>query len=525
MHQLDPWMTDYPFEREHCRKHGIDSIPPLRAAKPKPSYTLRPLEPTTGFTASAVVATIDDVMTPQTAVTGLLALHRGPDGFVPFYRKHGGKFEGVASIPVAELETMLPGMVDVLAEDGFAAVNTMFRPGKSKSPLVPGAWGARRRKNEVRWVNACLVDLDVGREGAEGAEGLTIGQTVGALIDAQDQGAIPPVSIYARSGRGMYALWCLKAQDGNAQPGMGWAIDTAERINRELCHRLEALAADRRAVDAARVIRIPGTRHSKAGTKAQYWIAAGDDGHGITYTLDELSHALQLPLPCSNPRPQIRRAGTADPIASAHGRRGAQTLWSRRYHEAVKIADAMGGIPEGRRRICITMIGIFAYRSGMTGAQVRETMRAIAKGCSPPYPGYDDTPTDTLVAEVLGNRTGFRNRLSKDALGKMFNVNFNMAMALDLQSLLPRRVEQQVKESNAEDAAREKRARVNTAFDIVKRYLKTKAQYPTGAQLARELTDSGFKVGQRTAYNIIDELKQRHSLPAPGTRQGRPRQR
>jgi len=518
------------FEVEYCRKHGIEYVPP-RTGKGKrqgPKVGLRPLVPTKDFATPALVATVttQDTVTPQQTVTGLMALHRGPDGWVPFYRRHEGTFESVASVKVNELRDMLPGMVDVLAEDGFAAVNTMYRPGKGNSQLVPGARAAKRSKHDVRWLNACLVDLDVGREGEDGPKGLTIGQAIGALIDAQDSGVLPPVSIYARSGRGLYAMWALKAEDGNAQPGLTWAIKTAERVNKELAVRLEALAADRRVIDAARIIRIPGTRHSKVGTQAQYWVAAGQDGRGIEYTLSELSAALELPPPCATTQPRVKpKDGPVDSQLSEYGRTGNRTLWQQRYNEAWAASEAIGGIPEGRRRVCITLMGLFAYRAGMTPREITTAMESLAKRCRPPYPSYDDCSVDKLVENVLKGDHGFGYRLSKNYLGKLFKVNIDMARQLGLKALVPKRIADTVREDEQHQRQDERQDREQAALGIVRQWLEDRAQYPTGTQLATALVQVGYPVSQRTAHRLLTRLQENYPLPPTGERRGRPRTR
>jgi hypothetical protein len=453
-----------------------------------------------------------------------MALHRGPDGWVPFYRRKDGEFQAVASVPVKELPAMIPGMIEALSENGYVAVNTMYRPGYKDSPILPGYKSAKRSKNLVRWVNACLVDLDVGREGEEGPKGLTVGQAVGALIDAQDSGLIPPVSIYARSGRGLYAMWCLKAEDGNAQPGLKWAINTAERINKELAYRLEALASDRRAVDVARIIRIPGTKHSVTGSKTQYWIPAGPDGRGFTYTLKELTNSLDMPPPCLKRKPPAKAIKQAPSGAVATGKEGQRVLWRNRYNEALLIADAIGGIPKGRRRICLTLLGVFAYRSGMEAGEVAQAIRAMAKRCKPPYPspGGEDMTVDELVDSVLSKTHGIRHKISNDWLGSQFMVDADIAQALGVKSLVPVDVARKIKTADREQAQAMLDARDTEALSILRRWLKDKAEYPTGQVLAAELTKAGYPVKYRTAYNTLNRLRKKYGLPSNPDKRGRP---
>ena len=46
------------------------------------------------------------------------------------------------------------------------------------------------------------------------------GKAIGAVIDAQDQGLIPPASVITRSGRGIWLLWLLQDPNGGLQRGL-----------------------------------------------------------------------------------------------------------------------------------------------------------------------------------------------------------------------------------------------------------------------------------------------------------------
>jgi len=526
-------MTD--FEKQYCLKHGIEYTPPSRAGAER-DYSLRPLEPSAGFAHPALVTTVDDIATIQGTTNGIMAIHRGPDGWVPFYRKKDGDFQAVASIPVKELPTLLPGMINALSENAYMAINTMYRPGWGESAIVPGLRAAGRRKAWVRWVNACLVDLDVGREGENGAKGLTWWQALGALFGAVDAGIIPKMSIVARSGRGLYAMWCLKADDGKAQPGLKWAIETSERINKELVSRLEALAADPKAVDAARIIRIPGTKHSVTGDPSEYWIIPGGDGSGITYTLKQLADQLGLAPPCigSQAKPKrikdtplcIDTTQDKETITSAQerakmtGAMGQRTLWRNRYNEALMVEDALGGIPQGRRRACIVLLGVFAYRAGMDASQVAQSMHAMAKRCNPPYPSFDDCPTEELIGSVLNGTHGRWQKLNKNYLGRQFMVTADMAKRLNISSLVPAHIEQQIKQAVAQDKLDDINAREKTALGIVREWIQTKAKYPSGRVLSIELTNKGYPVKQAMAYNILNELRRKYPELPPKANSG-----
>ncbi|MCP4216412.1 MAG: hypothetical protein GY765_17310, partial [bacterium] len=127
----------------------------------------------------------------------------------------------------------------------------------------------------------------------------------GKLMDA---GIIPHASIIARSGRGMYLLWLLHRHLDETKPETGYLnrIVLYKQINKELCSRLEALSADSQAIDAARVLRVPGSTHSGSQKKVQYMIQAGEDGGTFTYSLEELGDFLNIKV-CKNDLQERKR--------------------------------------------------------------------------------------------------------------------------------------------------------------------------------------------------------------------------
>jgi hypothetical protein len=64
------------------------------------------------------------------------ALHRGADSYVGFARKgDGGKFEGLFSLQIAEIEAMFPSLAGWLIRDAYFTVNGLYRAAPFNSNL------------------------------------------------------------------------------------------------------------------------------------------------------------------------------------------------------------------------------------------------------------------------------------------------------------------------------------------------------------------------------------------------------
>lgn len=88
-----------------------------------------------------------------------------------------------------------------------------------------------------------------------------------ALKDLSGAG-IPEPSLAISSGRGLYLLWLHQPIPRSALPR--WAA-----CQREICRTLKPLGADPMAVDAARVLRVIGTRHGETAAMVEAITPAG----------------------------------------------------------------------------------------------------------------------------------------------------------------------------------------------------------------------------------------------------------
>ncbi len=220
---------------------------------------------------------------PAEEVVGTLrTIHRADDGYICFARKdeEGGMLANF-SIQARELEEMFPAIAHWLIKDAFFTVNAMYRtaPFADKTGL-PAAW---RKEHHLRYLNACYVDLDVGRGG------LTWRDASAALGNAMDKGLLPQCSLFARSGRGVYVFWLLHDDKDNEQPPRYWPerLTLYKKLNQAIGAKLKHVRWDEKCFDAARVLRVPGTQHSN-GELATYWIQSDAGGRPYSYSLSDL---------------------------------------------------------------------------------------------------------------------------------------------------------------------------------------------------------------------------------------------
>lgn len=168
------------------------------------------------------------------------ALHPAGLGRVSIGRRLGDGRWSENSVPVAELAyavRQLAGLPDV-----YLTQNRFF--------------GRRRLVSRLAELDALFVDLDFYKtEHAEAHPRHVLSLALEALEAAQ----IPIPSFAVSSGRGLMLVWLHGAVPRAALPR--WRA-----CQQVLWHTLQHLGSDRLATDAARVLRLVGTRNSRSDT-------------------------------------------------------------------------------------------------------------------------------------------------------------------------------------------------------------------------------------------------------------------
>ena len=221
-------------------------------------------------------------------VDGICDLHRGPDGLVSFSRKTAAEgWEPLGAVSITRVRDQFPEFREEVQRDAYFSLNSAHpnatfratRPleaweptteyGPEETVLLEGQKITVRKETryrthsaiglryagtsqaDLRWLNACYVDLDCTRIGVD------LWSAYAGIGRAQDAGVIPPVSMLARSGRGWWLFWLLVDErnpaDGEAQingarhtartPQRAWPEKISEQtsVNRHTGRRLTGI--------------------------------------------------------------------------------------------------------------------------------------------------------------------------------------------------------------------------------------------------------------------------------------------
>jgi hypothetical protein len=415
-----------------------------------------------------------DETTPALDVEPILAIHRDPGGFVGFVRKpdpaapprldKNGKpyqFETLFAIPVADLREMFPALAGWLTHDSYFTVNAyhMAAPYQNRQTGLPDVW---RKEKDLRSLTACYADIDCGRpESEEPGAVLDWRQAQHEAENMADLGLIPYPSIMARSGRGVYLFWLLRDDKDPDKLPHAWPEKVAlyKACNRALGARLRAhaLPADAKAIDAARVLRVPGSIHRKAHERVGYVIQLNDHGRGFVYTLPELAEFLDLPalggdLPDGTralARPaqyrRVLRKGSAPKRSN-----GTKAMNAKRAQDLLSIRTWRGGFlkrgakyPDGHtapgRRFVLMLYANFLHGSGAAEAEALDALRSMAAGMIPAWPDEPGESVEALAAAEYSEKK--RRNWSNTKLCSVLGISADVARELDLQTIRPPDVE------------------------------------------------------------------------------------
>lgn len=113
-----------------------------------------------------------------------------------------------------------------------------------------------RRLEYIKELKAQFIDLDIYNTG------YTKEQVLMNLDENYFNKSIPRPNFIIDSGRGLYLIWLINAVPGKALPL--W-----KAVEEYLYSQLKDLGADRQALDATRILRVPGSTNSKSGTTVE----------------------------------------------------------------------------------------------------------------------------------------------------------------------------------------------------------------------------------------------------------------
>jgi hypothetical protein len=405
------------------------------------------------------------------------AIHRDESAFVGFARKTGESVTGIEnlfSLTRKQVNSMLPEIAQWLVQDAYMTVNgyNSTAPYNVRKTGLPGVW---RKEKNLRCLNAVYADLDINRIGENGPRGMDLSSAFQLLIDLTSvftgASGIPQYSIIAQSGRGLYVLWLLRDDDDENAPVTFKNQKTfAEQkalykvINRAVYNRLDCLAADK-ICDAARLLRVPGTRHNVTGEKCGYHVFFNADDKLNTYTLNELAAAFGVPVMKSSLPVDVRKWQANENPINPKKANGAKALAMARAHDLVILEQFRGGWQKGRRRFSLRLYAQFLRSAGTSYTDATRAVELMAGNCIPPYPSdADDEPLNALLRNVWHEPFA---TVRQENLAKWLQVTPELARELELEKIVPVEIADERRQPKGGERATAKAARLQAIETII----------------------------------------------------------
>ncbi|MEA5380798.1 DNA-binding response regulator, partial [Clostridium perfringens] len=188
-----------------------------------------------------------------------------------------------------------------------------------------------RRIECVKELNCLFIDLDYYKTGK------TKDQVLMDLEENYFNQNIPIPNYVIDSGRGMYLMWRINAVPSKALPL--W-----KAVQEYLWEQLKVFGADRQALDATRILRVPGSKNSKSKT-----IVSILDEYGYVYDLREIQNNFLPEL-----KPYEKKKGRPKKINFIYRER---SLYYARIQDIIKLCELRKYDLKGHRELIL-----FLYR-------------------------------------------------------------------------------------------------------------------------------------------------------------------
>ena len=211
----------------------------------------------------------------------------------------------------------------------------------------------RRTVENVRSVGLSFVDIDCDE--LPWAKDLTPVERANFILQVCDESRIPRPSVIVHSGRGLHLKWLYT----KAIPHP--ALSRWSAVEKHLVEKFRAFGADPKATDAARFLRLVATRNTKAAKEKNRCevvyvnVESTLDGSICRYEFDKFADMI---LPFT--RQQIREfrkqkseQAKSKETKSKKTKWNPQTINAMRSDDLEKLVEIRGGMPEGKRMICL----------------------------------------------------------------------------------------------------------------------------------------------------------------------------
>ena len=189
-----------------------------------------------------------------------------------------------------------------------------------------------RRIECIKELNALFIDLDIYKTG------FTKEQILMNLNENYFKQSMPIPNFIIDSGRGLYLIWLIKKV-----PSM--ALPLWEAVEEYFYKTLKEFGADRQALDATRILRVPGSFNSKTHTEVKII-----DNYDYLYELREIQSEY---MPELSEKAPVRR-GRPKKVLFVHRKR---SLYHARILDIIKLCELREYDLKGHRELIL-----FLYR-------------------------------------------------------------------------------------------------------------------------------------------------------------------
>ncbi len=317
-------------------------------------------------------------------------IHRANDAFITFTSKEGEDMPHKFAVRARELTGWIPQIVGHLLRDSFYTVNSMYRGARRESKYVKGLPAGERSNSMIRHLTCCFTDCDM--EGTPQDQLIAALQTKRRAEELRGGRPLPDWSIMAHSGYGFWLFYLLreegerdtyfKSQAAQADPfrelrqGIGQPIltDRGGKIVRswrscqqQLVRQYADVKADPKAIDEARVTRIPGTFNTKYGDqrRVSYRVNYNVHGEPVTHTLAEMCAMLDVEPPRISTQVAIKPRKTPSPEQSKAAKLKRLTMLRNRMSKLEQLAEIRGKYREGCRAYALLVFAITLRQMGV----------------------------------------------------------------------------------------------------------------------------------------------------------------
>jgi hypothetical protein len=368
------------------------------------------------------------VLTPKSVVSPLnfiASLHRGGDSYVTFHQKTI-QFKNLFSIRASYLKQELHRHAPHLLKDSYFSLNGFWRTALKQhkpTPFIKNVYA--RKETALQYLNAVYSDIDCYNMGIDPGTALA---KISALVKNK---SLPPPSCGLTS-RGVWLLWLLKeGRDPNIPPrSKGTNLRTYKMVTKKIRDLLQSVGADPGAVDAARIVRIPGSINSKNGAPVKVlWPATGAP---VFYTLRRLVALLGLKPPAQSTLDWalINRATKALLRRTSKGSSQSTKVnpWTKvnrqRLLQFQELWKLRNGFSAGLRAYAALIYARLLTTCGASPTKVRADVTLLGQHCKPPL-----TPAEINGAVKSGTQRR-SNSIANATISSWLQITWNEHIAL-----------------------------------------------------------------------------------------------